>query len=115
MVAFVRRLAIRYGIYRRYPLPRIPALKSAGAGRRPRQMDPAYFRALAARCRKSAGSRFDPFAQEEFRRLAHEFETITRGREPNSPTQLEQATRRQPAGGNQAEIVRSRFGDRGTK
>jgi hypothetical protein len=29
MIAFVRRLAIHYGIYRRYPLPRISALKSA--------------------------------------------------------------------------------------
>jgi len=29
MVAFVRRLAIHYSIYRRYPLPRLPALKSA--------------------------------------------------------------------------------------
>jgi hypothetical protein len=55
-------------------------------------MDPAYFRALAARCRKSVVSCFDPFAQEEFRRLAHEFETIARGRKPNNPTQLEQAT-----------------------
>jgi hypothetical protein len=86
MVAFVRRLAIHYGIYRRYPRNPLGALRG------PRQMDPAYFRALATRCHKSVGSCFDPFAREEFRRLAHEFATIARGREPNNPKQLEQAT-----------------------
>jgi hypothetical protein len=92
MVAFVRRLAIHYGIYRHYPLPRISALNAAWRIVRARQMDPAYFRALAARCRKSVGSCFDPFAQEEFRRLAHEFETIARGREPKNRTKLKQET-----------------------
>ncbi len=29
MRAFVRRLIMHYGIYRRYPLPRIPALRNA--------------------------------------------------------------------------------------
>jgi hypothetical protein len=36
---------------------------------------PIYFRALAARCRTSARDCSDLFAKEEFRRLAHEFET----------------------------------------
>ncbi len=34
-----------------------------------------YFRALAARCRTSAVGCQDQFAKEEFRRLAHEFES----------------------------------------
>jgi hypothetical protein len=34
-----------------------------------------YFRTLAARCRTSARDCVDPFAKEEFRRLAREFET----------------------------------------
>ena len=29
MIAFIRRLSIHYDIYRRYPLPRVPALKNA--------------------------------------------------------------------------------------
>lgn len=29
MIAFIRRFALHYGIYRRYPLARIPALKNA--------------------------------------------------------------------------------------
>ena len=35
---------------------------------------PIYFRSLAARCRTSARNCSDHFAQEEFRRLAHEFD-----------------------------------------
>jgi hypothetical protein len=34
-----------------------------------------YFRALASRCRTDARECFDLYAQEEFRRLAHEFDT----------------------------------------
>jgi hypothetical protein len=33
-----------------------------------------YFRALASRCRTDARQCFDMFAQEEFCRLAHEFD-----------------------------------------
>jgi hypothetical protein len=33
-----------------------------------------YFRSLAARCRTSARNCLDQFAQEEFHRLAHEFQ-----------------------------------------
>jgi hypothetical protein len=29
MIAFIQRLSIHYDIYRRYPLPRIPALRNA--------------------------------------------------------------------------------------
>jgi hypothetical protein len=29
MMTFIRRLLMHYGIYRRYPLPRLPALKNA--------------------------------------------------------------------------------------
>jgi hypothetical protein len=35
----------------------------------------SYFRSLAAHCRTSARDCRDLFAQEEFRRLANEFET----------------------------------------
>ena len=35
---------------------------------------PIYFRSLAARCRTSARNCSDHYAQEEFRRLAHEFD-----------------------------------------
>jgi hypothetical protein len=42
-----------------------------------------YFRALASRCRTSARSCFDLYAQEEFGRLAREFDT--RARELDGP------------------------------
>lgn len=29
MISFIRRLMIHYNIYRRYPLPRVPALRNA--------------------------------------------------------------------------------------
>ena len=76
MVAFVRPLATHGPIYRRYPLTRIWALKSAW-------------------CKA---------APEELRRLVDEFETIARGRKPNNPRQLEQAT---------AQATRWRQSDRG--
>jgi hypothetical protein len=38
-------------------------------------MNVSYFRALASRCRASVRACGDPFAQEEFRRLADEFES----------------------------------------
>jgi hypothetical protein len=37
-------------------------------------MTAAYFRALASRCRTSARSCVDPYAKEEFGRLAVEFD-----------------------------------------
>jgi hypothetical protein len=61
--------------------------------------DAAYFRALAVRCRKSVRGCFDPFAQEEFRRLASEFETMANGQGRDCPVGLDtpQAVRwRQP-------------------
>ena len=48
-------------------------------------MTPDYFRALASRCRASACSCFDLYAQEEFGRLAHEFDT--RAGELDAPEQ----------------------------
>ena len=101
----------------RHPLPLSPTAHfgteiglahCAGLG-----TDPAI-RALAARRGKSVGSCFEPFAQEEFRRLACEFEKIASGREPNNPIQPETNDRQPSRRQQKAEIVRSRFRHRGT-
>ena len=46
-------------------------------------MTDSYFLALATRCRAAARDCLDPYAKEEFRRLANEFEA--RAHEPESP------------------------------
>jgi hypothetical protein len=45
-----------------------------------------YFRSLAARCRTSARHCSDHFAQEEFHRLAHEFQIRADQLEGSAPS-----------------------------
>jgi hypothetical protein len=45
-----------------------------------------YFRSLAARCRTSARNCLDHFAQQEFHRLAHEFQIKADQLESSNPS-----------------------------
>ena len=64
-----------------------------------------YFRSLAARCRKSARDCSDYFAQEEFRRLANEFDAKADQLERSGPFP-------DASGGWKAEQSRGFAGDR---
>ena len=57
-------------------------------------MNTDYFRGLAARCRTSARSCSDPYAKEEFGRLAREFDTRASEQGALTETQWSTGSRR---------------------